>query len=170
MCIRDRSINVSTVYADNVFPIPMVGPKGDTGPQGPTGPAGPTGPKGDTGLQGVTGPAGPQGAPGAKGATGPQGIQGVPGVTGSAGPALTCQSVNANYTGTTLTQNCPSGYLAISASCNQGADIVLHGISPPPATGGTWVGYLVPGNGPFTGVTCKLLTGVSSQINLMCCK
>jgi hypothetical protein len=110
------------------------------------------------GPQGPTGPQGPQGP------TGPQGPQGPSGVTAYF-------TVTQNYI-TSVDLICPSGYMAVAATCDAGASVVLHGQLPSPPTG-TWVSYLTPStpnDSAATGLHCSIGTGVSSQANLRCSK
>ncbi len=121
---------------------------GCTGAPGP--PAGPAGPQGK------------QGPPGQTGATGPAGPQGPAGVT-----AMT--TVAQNYMGS-VNLSCPSGYLAVAASCNAGSGLVINGQSPAPPVG-SWASYLTPNVTAATGVHCGLGgAGLQSQALLRCAK
>lgn len=114
------------------------------GPQGPAGPAGPPGP---------AGPQGPQGATGTQGPPGPVGI-------------TTATTIIQNFTGT-IDLSCPSGYVALVASCAN--NVVVNGQFPSPP-GGTWANYLTPNVTSTTGVHCDLGAGISGQANLRCAK
>jgi len=81
------------------------------------------------------------------------------------------RAVVQNYTGS-VDLSCPTGYLAVSASCNEGAAVILHAQTPaPPGLGVTWSSYLVPNATAPTGVHCNLgAVHLQSQAELMCIK
>ena len=166
---------VPSTNAVVVLTLPSAcGCTGTPGPQGPKGDPGPQGPKGDTGSQGLAGPqgpAGPAGARGATGATGPAGPQGPQGPAGPQGPSgvTAMTTVTQNYSGS-VNLSCPSGYVALAASCNAGTGIVLTGQTPAPPTG-SWASYLTPSVSAATGVHCNLGSpSLQSQAVLRCAK
>ncbi|HEY6250855.1 MAG TPA: hypothetical protein VI685_12920 [Candidatus Angelobacter sp.] len=147
------------------------GPPGPQGAQGVPGPTGPAGPQGPQGLTGAAGPAGPQGLTGARGPAGPRGAPGPAGPTGPQGPPgppPTYVTVAQNYVGT-INLTCPAGFVAVTASCNQGASIVLNGQLPSPPAG-AWVSFLTPNAANATGVHCNIGGGLRSQALLRCSK
>jgi len=138
---------------------------------GCSGAAGPTGPTGAAGPVGPVGPAGVAGAKGATGAQGAAGSQGNPGPSGPIGPAgvATIVTVAQNYTGS-VDLSCPSGYVAMVASCNGGAATVLNGQTPAPPVG-SWASYLTPNVTVATGVHCNLGGAtLQSQALIRCAK
>lgn len=128
---------------------------------GCTGSTGPQGPKGDPGPQGPAGPVGP---------AGPQGPQGPAGPVGPAGPAGQSSFVTVSrvYQGS-LDLSCPSGFKALVATCDTGANVVINGQSPPPMTG-SWAYYLIPNADAATGVHCQQLGSLTSTAVLRCAK
>jgi len=96
---------------------------------------------------------------GRQGLTGPQGPAGSAGIT-------TAATIVQNFTGT-VDLPCPSGYVAVVASC--ASNIVINGQFPSPP-GGTWTNYLIPDANSATGVHCNLGFGISGQANLRCAK
>jgi len=109
---------------------------------------------------GPQGPPGPQGPQGPTGPQGPQGLQGPSGVTSYV-------TVAQNYT-SPANFVCPSGYMAVAATCDAGATVILHGQLPAPPSG-AWASYLTPDTSS-TGVHCNIGVGVMSQANLRCSK
>lgn len=114
------------------------GPQGEVGAAGPQGVPGPQGAQGATGLpgapgtRGATGAAGPAGVPGQPGAAGQQGLRGLQGSQGEAGPQgdpgagpiaqaaiyiLTADAPVAGNADAAATQQCSSGDVALSGSC-----------------------------------------------------
>ena len=88
--------------------------------------------------------------------------------TAAGNAALDCTTLIQPYSGT-VELSCPSGYVAVLASCNLGFNVVLHGQFPDPPSG-FWVWYLIPDVDSATGVHCELSPGSSSQIHLRCCR
>ncbi|HEY6253397.1 MAG TPA: hypothetical protein VI685_25855 [Candidatus Angelobacter sp.] len=125
----------------------LLAQQGATGAQGVPGAAGPPGPQGAQGVPGPTGPAGPQGPP---------------------GPPPTYVTVAQNYVGT-INLTCPAGFVAVTASCNQGASVVLNGQLPSPPAG-AWASFLTPSAANATGVHCNIGGGLRSQALLRCSK
>lgn len=107
---------------------------------------------------------GPQGPPGPQGPQGPQGPAGPQGPSGITSYVTVAQ----NYT-TSADLACPSGYMAVAATCDAGASVILHAQTPAPPAG-SWASYLTPNASSATGLHCNIGTGVSSQANLRCSK
>jgi hypothetical protein len=144
------------------------GPPGPPGPEGPQGPQGPAGPQGPEGPQGSVGPQGPSGPQGPAGPQGPQGPQGPAGPQGPSG-VVSVRAVAQNYTGS-IDLFCPAGHYVMAASCNSGAEVVLHAQSPAPPIG-IWASYLIPNANAPTGVHCSLgALAIRSQAQLTCLK
>ncbi|MBV9226087.1 MAG: hypothetical protein JOY85_18800 [Acidobacteriaceae bacterium] len=138
------------------------GCSGEVGPAGPQGPVGPSGAPGPQGPTGPPGPAGPKGAAGPQGPVGPQGPAGTPGAT-------SFTTVAQNYSGS-VNLSCPTGYVAVVASCNAGTGVVINGASPSPPVG-SWTFYLTPNASTATGVHCDLGgPSLQSQALLRCAK
>jgi hypothetical protein len=58
----------------------------------------------------------------------------------------------------------------MAASCNSGAEVVLHAQSPAPPIG-IWASYLIPNANAPTGVHCSLgALAIRSQAQLTCLK
>ena len=105
------------------------GEKADTNSlQGEPGPSGQAGPTGHAGPTGASGPAGASGPDGAAGSTGPIGPSGPTGPSGPSGPIgdlpviirtniSNSGSIAAGAHGTATSEDCPSGYTIVSASC-----------------------------------------------------
>jgi hypothetical protein len=68
-------------------------------------------------------------------------------------PALAMTTISQRYSGK-ATISCPSGYLAVVASCNAGVNVVMQDTSTP-TTSGRWVWYLIPNKDAATGVQCE---------------
>ena len=88
----------------------------------------------------------------------------------TANAQVTCQTIVQNYTGT-LERSCPSGYIAVIASCNTGVSTVLIDQSAPLLPGtSSRVWYLIPTASAATGVHCSAAALVTSQLQLRCCR
>ena len=76
-------------------------------------------------------------------------------------------TVGRKYTGS-VDLACPSGYVAVVATCNQGVNTVIHDRSVPPVVG-AWVTYLTPNASAATGVHCDLGSPYSSSTAFLRC-
>jgi hypothetical protein len=83
-------------------------------------------------------------------------------------PLLRCSTIVQPYAGE-VQRFCPTGHVAVSASCNAGTAVVLTGQTPPPEVGRREF-YLLPNADAATGVRCFQTPGVRSELQLRCCR